>query len=84
MNQWAIAPTAGVKMREEPTPVMMENVIIKCHSSANRSALIPNGAFVNQMHTPVLSATPINPANRNTLPEATSQRGPYASNMGPS
>ena len=33
MNQWAMAPTAGVKMREEPRPEMMEKVRMNCHSS---------------------------------------------------
>jgi len=33
MNQWAMAPTAGVKIREEPMPEMIEKVRMKCHSS---------------------------------------------------
>ena len=33
MNQWAMAPTAGVKMREEPMPEVIEKVMMKCHNS---------------------------------------------------
>ena len=33
MNQWAMAPTAGVKIREEPMPEMIEKVRMKCHNS---------------------------------------------------
>ena len=33
LNQCAMAPTAGVKMREEPMPEMIEKVRIKCHNS---------------------------------------------------
>lgn len=34
MNQWAIAPTAGVNMRDEPMPETREKEMKKCHNSA--------------------------------------------------